>query len=422
MQGVHQLRNAYQQHHGREHLTHDDKAQEQVPSLKAHTCHGVSRRNAANHSNRRCAGSQQHGVQQILQHATVANILQVAPYPLGRQHVQEVHVRGFRITAEGSDEHHVEGIQDKEADNDDEQVQGTTHQRILQLAVAQVGNAAQQHQHGNERRRNGPVDLDRQTLQQIQQRVACLAVVEEGIQVSQQCFILDVSPYQQIHLTGEGVDNCTNKCMGGNGCKQCSNTSQKIQLVCFRRQFSPGGGQCAVTAPEKQCQADQQHEQPGMSTAGGTNTRHAGFIAEGSLHEVKTAAGDGLLHRESYHRGSHALRVDPLRDGFFHIGAFIFRCQCFNLSLCFQILFVPHEGVGTALHVNIRLEGNQRQRKGYQDYCHAAEAENQHRQIFLLAHARSSFRREMAMYRPATAHKIRKPITESAVAGPFFWS
>ena len=47
------------------------------------------------------------------------------------------------------------------------------------------------------------------------------------------------------------------------------------------------------------------------------------------------------------------------------------------------------------------------------------------RRVFLFAESSiysSSFRSVMTMYRPATAQRMIKPITESAVAGPFFWS
>ena len=96
VQRVHQLGNADQQHHRREHLAHNDEAEKQAAPLEMHARHRVGRRNTAEHRDGRRAGGEHDGIEQEAQNAAVADILEVAPNPLRRHHVQEVHIRRLR--------------------------------------------------------------------------------------------------------------------------------------------------------------------------------------------------------------------------------------------------------------------------------------------------------------------------------------
>jgi hypothetical protein len=62
----HELVDADQQHHGREHLAHNDSAQEKALALEAHAGHGVGRRHAAEDGQRRGAAGGNNGVGRYL--------------------------------------------------------------------------------------------------------------------------------------------------------------------------------------------------------------------------------------------------------------------------------------------------------------------------------------------------------------------
>lgn len=121
-QRVHQLCDAHQQHHRREHLTHDDKAQEGLFAPELHARHGVGGGDAAHQGDGRRARGQQDGIKQEAGHASGDDVADVAPYPGGRQDVQEVHVGGFGVAAEGGDQHDKERIENHHAQHDHERI------------------------------------------------------------------------------------------------------------------------------------------------------------------------------------------------------------------------------------------------------------------------------------------------------------
>ena len=143
MQRVHQLGDADQQHHRRKHLAHDDKAKEGFLSNEVHPRHGIGRRNTAEHGQGRCPARHKERVQQITRHTALNDIREVAPDPFGREHVQEIHIQGLCVGAEGRNRHDVVRIERDQADDYHEHIEQPAEQPAFDLTVAQ-GECRQQ--------------------------------------------------------------------------------------------------------------------------------------------------------------------------------------------------------------------------------------------------------------------------------------
>ena len=279
MQRVHQLGNADQQHHRREHLAHDDEAEEQVASLEVHARHRVSRRDAAEHRDCRRARGEHDGVEQETQHAAITDILEVAPHPLRRQHVQEIHVRRFRVAAEARNQHHIERIEDEDAQHDDEQIQPAARQRLLQFAAAQIRDRAQQQENRGERNPKHPVRLHRQSAEHIQQVFARAAVIKEIVELRQQRFVLDVAADQQIHLPGERVIDRPRKRRNAKQRNQRKYAGSQIQPLCLFGQLFARQRQRLMACASRQRQRNRQTDQQQAHDVRRPNARHALAVA-----------------------------------------------------------------------------------------------------------------------------------------------
>ena len=182
MKGGHELGDADEQHYRGEHLGHDHIAQEDLFSFEGHARQGIGGGDAAEHGQSGGSARHEQGVQQEARHTPVDDIRKVGPDPLGREHVQEVHVQTFRVGAEGGDEHHIIGVKGDHADDDHEEVETELQQAALDLSFAQ-GKCRQQ---GDEQRGDHQPDqrgvFDLQPAEDISDACTHLSAEEEAVQ------------------------------------------------------------------------------------------------------------------------------------------------------------------------------------------------------------------------------------------------
>ena len=306
MERVHQLRDADQQHDRREHLAHDDETEEQTAPFELHARHRIRRRNAAEHRNCRRTGREDDGVEQEAQHAAVADILEVAPYPLGRQHVQEVHVRRFRVAAERRDKHDIERIEDEYAEDEDEQIQPAAGKRLLQLAIAQVRNAAQQRQNRRKRDPKHRTDVHIQTAEQSQNIVPRRAVIEEIIHLSEQRVVLNMPADKQIDPPRERIGDRPRELRNHQQRDKRQNARKQIEAAGHRADRRARHIQRLAARSKQQNQRNRQiqrHHAHGIRHA---DARHALSMTKAGEHQRPARTLEALSNGKGDHRGRHA--------------------------------------------------------------------------------------------------------------------
>ena len=151
---------------------------------------------------------------------------------------------------------------------------------------------------------------------------------------------------------------------------------------------------------------------------------------EAAAHQMKEAPADGLVYGEGDERGGLPLGVDALGHALVDrnvkaLGAVLLG-DGLDLGPGGDILFVPHKGVGGFLGIDRGVEAEKRQ--AHEDQRQDKGDQHEHQGDAVLPfdlrqlHDSSSFRITPSMYTPAQTQRIRKPMTESAVAGPFLRS
>ena len=195
------------------------------------------------------------------------NIVWGYEYP-GDVRTVDVHIRRLRVAAEAGNEHHVERIEDEDAQRNHEQIQPAARQRLFQLAAAQAGDRAQQQEQRRKRHPDRPVGFHRQPAKHLHQAVARLPAVEEGVELRQQRVVLDVPADQQIHLPGERIVNCPHERRYAEPRDQRKHAGGRIQPVGRLGQIRARQFQRLVARAQQQHQRCIVPFQPGGLTEG----------------------------------------------------------------------------------------------------------------------------------------------------------
>ena len=352
-----------------------------------HARHRVGRRNTAEHRDGRRAGGEHDGIEQEAQNAAVADILEVAPNPLRRHHVQEVHVRRLRVAAEAGDEHHVERIEDEDAQRNHEQIQPAARQRLFQLAAAQAGDRAQQQEQRRKRHPDRPVGFHRQPAKHLHQAVARLPAVEEGVELRQQRVVLDVSADQQIHLPGERVVDRPHERRYAEPRDQRKHAGGRIQPVGRLGQIRARQFQRLVARAQQQHQRNRHRAEQQAHHVRRADARHALAVADAMQQEIQPVAADGFLHREGDHRRGDALGIDALGHALLDHRALVLRRDGLDLRARLDVFFVADERVRAALDIDARFKERQRQQQDGQRDDHAVDADEQRALVLPFHHA-----------------------------------
>ena len=146
--------------------------------------------------------------------------------------------------------------------------------------------------------------------------------------------------------------------------------------------------------------------------------------------EPQHTFAEALVDGEGDQRGLLALAVHALHHVLpdLHVKALlaVFLRRFLHLRPDGEVLLVPHKGVGGFLGVDADVEvvkGQAHEDQGEDEpYDHQQDRPAVGGSEVGMSHYSSSFRMTVIIYTPAHAQRIRKPITDSAVAGPFFLS
>ena len=339
MQRVHEAGNADQQHDGREHLAHDDKTEIGFLAAEIHARHGIGGGNAADHSNERGTTGNQQGVDQIPQDAAVQRIREIAEDPAGRQDPEEMHIRCFRIAAEGSDEHHEEGIQDKQREQDHAEIKRNAQKCLFQrLTGAQDGGAYGDESRDHQQER-ACADGIFQGGQQGVQLVSGGSVEEEPVECRPETIQRSGIPAGlcQIHRAGkiqiEPVEDNGNQEKGSKGQDKGADSGSAVSGK--RRQEGEQPGGCRENKNQ-----DQQHRRGKPGTQ-----------------QIPAAPVVGGIDGENDQGSGFIFAVDPFNDLFVNVAFHTLGAEGFKLELHFLtnglVFFITHKGVGRTLDIQL---------------------------------------------------------------------
>lgn len=193
-------------------------------------------------------------------------------------------------------------------------------------------------------------------------------------------------------------------------------------------QHARGTRQVAVLAGQLSAQA-QRAQHNGQKHAQRKCVRRV-HAAQGKSTDGRQKLPDGharaFLDVKGDHGGGFALGIYAFDDGFMNRRALKRRGGGFGFGAGLQVALVAHKGIARTLGEHHC--GKLQRREECQNDGHKQRRGAQPQGVEIAfcggrtGHSSSSFRMVIVMYRPAAAHRIRKPITESAVACPFFWS